>query len=156
MSAGVRPIISLASSPIANVAAAFKTVTDFISARNFVGRVADLSAIGTHTFFWVANKVVSLIGDIGSTVGWLAGIKVFGDATSKEILEKSWWSVQGKSVTFLDEVGKYSCVSSAVLDIETAGGAHCDTATMNAGFLAGRDRRDNHVASLKPLDCFAA
>ena len=34
----------LASSPIANVAAAFKTVTDFIGARNFVGRVADLSA----------------------------------------------------------------------------------------------------------------
>ena len=106
-----------ASSPIADAAKALKFVTDFISARNIVGRTADLFATGGHSVCWIAGKIASYIGDVASTTGWLASVNIFGPEIGKKILETSFWMIRGKSVTLLKGVGDFSCVTSSVLDI---------------------------------------
>ena len=106
-----------ASSPIADAARALKSVTDFISARNIVGRTAELFATGGQSIWWIAGKLASYIGDISSTTGWLASVNVFGPEIGKKILETSFWMIRGKSVTLLKGVGDLSCFASSVLDI---------------------------------------
>jgi hypothetical protein len=116
-----------ASSPIEHVAGALRHVTDFIGARGIIGRIADLASFsGAWTaplmngpnLFWVGNKVTSLIGDIGSTVKWLASIEVFGGVLSSQIKEASVQFVSwGNKFNFLKGVGDFSCVTSSLFDL---------------------------------------
>ena len=117
----------LSFNPIENVTKMLGHVCEFIGARNIVGRVADLVSFkdawanplcGGVNFFWVGNKVSSLIGDISSTVKWLASIDVFGSALSSQIRNTtgqflSW----GNPFNILKGIGDFSCVTSSLFDL---------------------------------------
>ena len=104
------------SSPIAGVAKAFKTFTDIVSARNIFGRTADLSMSRNHSTLWGLSKAASYVGDMALTTGWLAGFNVFGDSTSKMILDTTL-NIGSRSITVLKGAVSAACVSGAVLDV---------------------------------------
>jgi hypothetical protein len=107
-------------SPIEYVAKALGNITDFIGARSIIGRVADLvSPQGAWSNpFWIGNKFSSLIGDISSTVKWMASINVFGESLSSAIRNATGQFVSwGNPFNLLKGVGDFSCITSSLFDI---------------------------------------
>jgi hypothetical protein len=114
------------SSPLAQASKTLANITDFISARGFTSRVADLVSVGTNRRdgevvwphpLWVANKVVGLIGDITSSVRWLTSISAFGQALSEKIRDLTVQIGSSRTFNVLKGVGDISCITSSALDI---------------------------------------
>lgn len=108
----------LSFNPIEHVTKALGNVTDFISARSIVSRVADLVSYQGTNLLWVGNKIAGLIGDISSTVKWLASIDVFGSVLSSQIRNAtgqflSW----GNPFNLLKGIGDFSCITSSLFDL---------------------------------------
>ena len=117
----------LSFNPFPQAVAALGSITDFISARGIIGRVADLISFkGASTaplfngpnYLWIANKVASLAGDIGSSVKWLASVNVFGEALSRQITNATVHVVSwGNPFNALKGVGDFSCITSSLFDL---------------------------------------
>ena len=138
-------------SPIEYVAKALGHVTDFIGARSIIGRVADLVTckdawtkplFDGPNFLWIGNKFASLIGDISSTVKWMASINVFGESLSGAIRNATGQFVSwGNPFNLLKGVGDFSCITSSLFDIvdiarQAIGELRSDGYLRNGAFMA--------------------
>ena len=112
-------------SPIEQAAKALGNVTEFVSARGIIGKIADLVSFkgawdapmdGKPNFLWIANKVTGLVGDVSSTVKWLASVNVFGEALSAQI-RGATLHIGSQTFSVLKGAGDVSCITSSLVDM---------------------------------------
>ena len=110
--------------PLQHVARAFSKITDFINARNFIGRISDIVsgaaawrnpfAEGIPDFLKVGSKLAYLFGDFAATAKWLSSIEVLGSWVKDSTAQLVSW---GKEFNILKGIGDVSCITGALLNI---------------------------------------
>jgi hypothetical protein len=110
--------------PLRQIAEAFSHITDFVNARNFVGRISDLVSgkAGWDKPFSenfpdllkIASKCAYLIGDFASTAKWLSMINILGAWVKDSTAQIVTW---GKEFNILKGVGDVACITGALLNM---------------------------------------
>jgi hypothetical protein len=117
-----KPYIELL--PLQHIANAVSKITDFVNARNWIGRISDIAsgrAAWDHPFgvnfpdiLKVASKCAYLIGDFAATAKWLSSIEILGAWVKDSTAQLVTW---GKEFNILKGIGDVSCVTGALLNI---------------------------------------
>ncbi len=110
--------------PLRHISEAFSHITDFVSARGFIGRISDLVSgkAGWEKPFSenfpdllkIASKCAYLIGDFASTAKWLAMINILGAWVKDSTAQIVTW---GNEFNILKGIGDVSCITGALLSI---------------------------------------
>ena len=110
--------------PLQPISAAVRHVTDFIGARGFIGRIAEIVSGdaawtnpfdgNTPNFLRLSSKIVFLVGDISTTLKWLSSIDVLDKWFAEGTARIATW---GNEFKVLKGVGDVSCVAGSLLSI---------------------------------------
>lgn len=108
----------------APISKAISQITDFVGARNFIGRISDIVsgkaawekpiAEGVPNFLKVMSKIAYLFTDFTSTVKWLVNIHVLGKWVTETTSQLTSW---GKEFQLLKGIGDVSRITGALLNI---------------------------------------
>jgi hypothetical protein len=109
--------------PLKQIADSFSHITDFVNARNFIGRISD---IVTGKAGWdkpfsknfpdllkIASKCAYLIGDFAATAKWLSSIHILGAWVKDSTAQMRTW---GKEFNILKGIGDVACVTGSLLN----------------------------------------
>lgn len=109
--------------PLKQISIAVAQITDFVGARNFVGRLFDILSgraawahpfcDGYPDFLKVMSKCIYLVGDMTSIARWLSNIHILGKWVTESTAQLVSW---GKEFKILKGVGDVSCITGAVLN----------------------------------------
>jgi hypothetical protein len=110
--------------PLKRIAEAVTSITDFVSARSFIGGIHDIISgkaawekpFSVHfpDVLKVASKLVFLVGNCMDLASWLSSFHVLGEWVKSSTAQIVTW---GKEFNILQGIGDVTCITGALLNI---------------------------------------